>query len=330
MKKILITGATGFIGGFLVEEALKKNYEVYASVRKSSNTQYLHDKRIKLIELDFSNPVSLNQKMSEASRFDIVIHNAGLTKAKTRTDYSLVNYHYSKNLIDTLIHLNKIPEKFIYMSSLSAFGPGNPTSLSVVKTTDTPYPITSYGKSKLETEKYLSGLQEFPFIIIRPTAVYGPRDKDMLTIFKLINKNIEMLIGFKKQYFTFIYVKDLINVVFQLIESNIKNKSYFISDGSFYDGSVLGNIIKTQLKKKTIKMRLPVSIVKPLAFLSESTKFITGFTPIFNLEKVNELESINWKCDIQPLIDDIHFKADYNLENGIRETIEWYKKEKWL
>lgn len=330
MKKILITGASGFIGSFLVEEALKKGYEVYASIRKTSNTEYLTDPRIKFTELDFSDKDSLSKKIFRLPYFEYVIHCAGLTKAVQKSEYFLSNFQYTKNIIEVLISQKRIPEKFIYMSSLAAYGPGDPVLLQEIKSSDTPNPVTSYGKSKLESEKYLSAITDFPYLIIRPTAVYGPREKDLFTVFKLINKNLELFVGSKKQQLSFVYIRDLVNAVFQTMESDIVNKGYFVSDGNVYDGEILGNIIKEQLDKKTIRIKVPVGIARLIASITEGTKYITGKQPVLNLEKINELESTNWKCDIQPLIEDINFKPEYNLSQGINETIQWYKESNWL
>lgn len=330
MKKILITGASGFIGSFLVDEALNRNYEVYAGIRKTSNREYLVDSRIKFIELNFSEIELLSKEISAAPYFDFVIHNAGITKATKTEDYFTTNYQYTKNIIDVLIDLKRVPEKFIYMSSLAAYGPGSPTLLYPVKASDTPRPLTSYGKSKLKSEKFIATLSNFPHIIIRPTAVYGPREKDLLTVFKLINKNIELFVGFKKQHLTFVYVKDLVKAVFQATESDHVNKGYFVSDGYVYDGKILGNIIKEELGKKTIRINLPTKLVRWIAMINESTKYITKKQPVLNLDKINELASTNWKCDIKPLVDESNYNPTYNLTQGIHETIKWYKEFKWL
>ncbi len=330
MKKILITGASGFIGSFLVEEALKRNYEVYAGIRKTSNTKYLTDERIKFIELDFSNGDSLGHTLSNSPYFDFVVHNAGLTKAFQKKEYLISNFQYTKNFVDTLIKHNKIPKKFIYMSSLAAFGPGDPVTLLPVKSSDTPKPLTAYGKSKLQSELFLSAQSAFPYIIMRPTAVYGPREKDLYTMFKLINNNLELVIGNKIQHLTFIYVKDLVKAVFKTMESNIINKGYFVSDGNSYDSQTLGAIIKEGLNKKTLRIRFPLNLVKLIAAITEASKYISGKQSVLNLDKIQELESVNWKCDVQPLMDDLNFSADYDLQKGINETIAWYKKENWL
>ncbi len=330
MKKILITGASGFIGSFLVETALSRHYEVYAALRKTSNTSYLEDPRITYIELDFSDTYELSRKILKAPYFDYVIHNAGVTRAFYKKDYLTSNYEYTKNLIDAFISLKKVPEKFIYMSSLAAYGPGDPLKLMPVKSSDIPRPVTSYGRSKLASEKYLKSLRNFPYLIIRPTAVYGPREKDLLTVFKLINKNLEIFVGLKKQYLSFIYVKDLAEAVFLALESNIINRDYFVSDGNVYDGNMLGNIIRDQLHKKTIRIYVPKIFARVIAMIIESTKYFNRKQPLLNLEKIKELECINWKCDINPLVSDLHFKPKYDLNKGIVETTTWYKKAKWI
>ena len=330
MKKILITGSSGFIGSYLVEEALANNYEVYAGIRKNSSTQYLRDTRIKFIEFDFSNKDGLDNTISESPYFEYIIHNAGLTKAFRKHDYHTTNFQYTRNFIEALADQKKVPEKFIFMSSLASYGPGNPATMEPIKISDIQKPVTSYGKSKLEAEKYISGLPEFPYVIIRPTAVYGPREKDLLTVFRLINNHVEFLIGRKTQHLTFLYVKDLAKLVFQVIDSEIVNKGYFVSDGNVYDSKRLGQIIGEALGKKTIRIQVPVSLARLIAAFVEGTKYVTGKQSILNLEKINELECVNWQCDVQPIIEDFDFKPDYDLSTGIRETADWYKKNKWL
>ena len=111
-----------------------------------------------------------------------------------------------------------------------------------------------------------------------------------------------------------------------MMESDCINKGYFVSDGNVYDGKILGDIIKKQLGKKTIRIRVPNAVARLIAMISEAAKYIIRKPPLLNLEKMKELESINWKCDIQPLIDDFNFKPEYDLNRGVHETVEWYKK----
>jgi nucleoside-diphosphate-sugar epimerase len=157
MKKVLITGASGFIGSFLVKEALDRGYEVYAGVRPTSSRQYLDDSRIKFIELHFVDTEKLIDQLltlkQHGTQFDYVIHNAGITKAKTIHDFFTVNCRYTCNLADALVAAHCVPAKFVYISSLAAFGPRS--DQTPIRHSDIPQPITSYGRSKLDTEKYL-------------------------------------------------------------------------------------------------------------------------------------------------------------------------------
>ncbi|MBE9468697.1 MAG: NAD(P)-dependent oxidoreductase [Bacteroidetes bacterium] len=332
MKRILITGASGFIGSFMVEQAISKGYEVYAGIRETSNKQYLKDKRIKFIELNFADTDDLKKTFSNLKKqnilFNYIIHNAGITKANKRQDYFTINYQYTKNIIEALIFTNLIPDKFVYMSSLAAHGPVQKGE-KIMKLSDKPSPVTSYGKSKLQAENLITSKSNFPYIIIRPIGVYGPREKDFYIYFKLIKNHFQPLIGFNKTRVSFIYVKDLVKIIFTALESDIKNKTYFVSDGIVSNSLTFGNIIKKNLNRKTIKIRIPICLLKITAFFLEPIYGLFGKIPTANFEKINELKS-SWICDIKPLENDFNFKADYNLKQGIYETTKWYKKENWL
>ncbi|MEZ4952295.1 MAG: NAD(P)-dependent oxidoreductase [Saprospiraceae bacterium] len=330
MKKILITGASGFVGSHLVEEALSRNLQVYAGIRKNSSRQFLQDSRIHFFEMNFSKTDELKEKLNNA-KFDYIIHNAGIVSAPKLKDYYTVNFDYLKNLIEALNASDSIPEKFIYISSLASYGPASSTDLSdFLKEEDAKKPINTYGKSKLKAEEFIYSQNDLPYIIIRPTAIYGPREKEILTFFKLINKNIEGYIGFKKQHLTFIYVKDLTKTILDATLSRVSQKSYFISDGNYYSQTDLGKYAKQLLSKKTFRMHVPVSLVRGIAWLLEQPAKITGNYPALNLEKVSILESMNWKCDLTALKEDLNFKPQYNLEKGLEETLQWYKKNGWL
>jgi nucleoside-diphosphate-sugar epimerase len=334
MPNVLITGASGFIGSFLVEEGLKSDYTVYASVRKTSSIEYLKDPRINLLEIDFSSVESIKKTLesckSKDLRFQYIIHNAGITKAARKEDYFRVNFINTQNFIQAMIQTDMIPEKFIYMSSLAAFGPGEPETLNPVKLSDTPHPIELYGKSKLESEKYIQSLTTFPWVIFRPTGVYGPREKDYYVFFKTMNRGLETYIGNKKQILTFIYVKDLVRLIFDSLKFSIVRKAYFVSDGKEYDTETFARITKKVLNKKTIRIRVPSRIVKQVASGLEKFYGIWGAVPTLNKDKYNVLSSTNWRCETEPLQDDFGFIAEYDLERGIKETIDWYKTQHWL
>ncbi len=195
-KRILITGgASGFIGSFLVEKALEKNYEVWAGIRKSSSREYLQDEHIRFIDLNFSDKGKLKEQLSEFARehgrFNYIIHNAGVTKCLNPDDFDRVNFQYTANFIDVLKEGDMVPDKFVLMSSLSAFGLGDEINYTPIKLTDTPNPNTAYGRSKLKAEQYLQQTTDFPYIILRPTGVYGPPGKRLFSD----DKNCKIRIG---------------------------------------------------------------------------------------------------------------------------------------
>ncbi len=331
MKKILITGASGFIGSFLVEEALKQGFEVYAGIRETSDLRYLKDSRIKYFISDLADKYSIKHSLLEVGKFDYVIHNAGITKTCKKGDFEKVNYQYTKNLIEALYETNTIPQKFIQISSLAAYGPGDKKSLKPIQLTDEPKPISLYGKSKLKTEQYIKSLKDFPYLIFRPTGVYGPREKDYYVMYKSISQGLETYIGTGKQHISFIYVKDLSRLIINALDSNITGRSYFVSDLKEYTSYEFNWLIKKILNKKTITLVFPRFLVKLIAFISEKTTCsLFRKIPTLNTEKFKEISQTNWLCDSSSLIKDFNFKPEYDLSKGLDETIKWYKKENLL
>ncbi len=330
MKKVLITGASGFIGSFLVEEALKEGYDVYAGIRESSDLKYLTDLKIKFIYIDFSNNESLKSQLIKIGKFDSIIHCAGVTKTCNKKLFDIVNYQYTKNLIEALLETSMVPEKFIFVSSLATYGPGQ-KDIEPIKLTDTPKPVSYYGKSKLKTEQYIKSLKDFPYLIFRPTGVYGPREKDYYVMYKSIKQGIETYINTRKQLISFIYVKDLSRIIVGALSSDITNKSYFVSDLIEYTAQEFNWLIKKKLNKKTISLVFPGFLVRILAFINEKISCLfSNKIPTLNTEKFKEISQRNWLCDSSDLVKDFDFKPEYNLSKGLDETLQWYKKEKLL
>jgi UDP-glucose 4-epimerase len=328
MKKLLITGASGFIGSFLVEEALARGFEVYAGVRMSSNLQHLPLNRVKMVYLDYEDKAALEKTLAKYCRFDYIIHNAGITKARQPKDFLTVNFQYTKNFVEALQVVNCVPQKFVYISSLAAYGPGR--AGKAIRYDDTPAPISYYGHSKLNSELYLRSLTAFPHVVIRPSAVYGPRDKEFYVLYKVLNRGLEPYIGSTTQKLSFVYISDLTQAIFAAMASPHSGRGYFIADGNEYTIASFNETIKRNLKKKTVKFILPNVMAWPVAFSLEKIAALTGRISTFNRERLKEYEASNWLCDTTPLREDLNFVPAFNLDSGMKETISWYKKNKWL
>ncbi|MCD7971357.1 MAG: NAD(P)-dependent oxidoreductase [Candidatus Azobacteroides sp.] len=333
--KILITGASGFIGSFIVEEALNRGFEVWAGIRESSSREYLTDSRIRFIDLKYGNIKELTEQLQEFKekngKWDYIVHNAGATKCRKKSDFDTINYLYTKNFADALLTCGIQPAKFVLMSSLSAWGPVQENTMQPLSITDKPAPDTAYGKSKLKAERYIQQLPDFPYMILHPTGVYGPKEKDYYLMFKSVKQGIEFLVGYQPQYITFVYVKDLVKVIFAALESDLTNRSYFVSDGQTYTGTDFSLLIQQELGKKyVVRLKMPLPVVKAVSLISEKIASVSGKTSTLNSDKYNIFRQRNWKCDISNLKKDLHYLPEYDLRKGVAETTKWYKEQGWL
>ncbi|WP_028897123.1 NAD(P)-dependent oxidoreductase [Prevotella sp. HUN102] len=385
MKKILITGASGFIGSFIVEEALRQGFDTWAVVRPTSSRKYLQDSRIHFIELDFSSEERLEKELA-SHEFNYIVHAAGATKCLHKEDFFRINTEGTKNFIRAIQALNMPLERFVYLSSLSVFGAiREEEPYREILESDTPMPNTAYGKSKLEAEKYLESLPSslhheektprsegysanteclstkndfistkkirlstengelstekdkqknravFPFIILRPTGVYGPREKDYFLMAKSIKGHTDFAVGFKRQDITFVYVKDVVQAVFLALTRGKDGRAYFLSDGNVYQSSTFSNLIHEELGRPWwIRITAPIWLLRIITFFGDLFGRITGKISALNNDKYQILKQRNWRCNIQPTVDELGYKPEYDLKRGVKETIKWYKEERWI
>ena len=334
MKKVLVVGAGGFAGGFIVEEGLKRGYSMYAGVRESTSRKYLTDEKIKFTLFDFDNPESLRASLKEAmpgnEKWDWIVYNLGATKAISFSDFSRINYDYLREFLEALKATDKVPEKFLLMSSLSVHGPRHEKDGGKFVETDIPAPNTRYGASKLKAEMLLT-MDKIPYIIFRPTGIYGPRDKDYFLMLQSISKGFDFSAGYKPQLLTFIYVEDLARAVFDALEKAPVNQTYIISEEVAYSQKEFRKIAANALGKKgVISIPMPLWAVKAVSNVAEKWGVARMKPSTLNSDKYKIMKQRNWDVDVSKAKRDFGFNPQISLEEGVKRAAEWYKKENWL
>ena len=332
-KRILITGASGFIGGFLVNEALQLGYDVWAGVRQGSSCEHLIDERIHFINLQYGDIAVLTNQLREvvslSGAWHYVVHNAGVTKTLNTKDFLKVNAHYVSALIESLANAGCLPEKFLLMSSLSSYGPVAEKSFRPIRTEDKQQPDSEYGKSKLQAERYVREQKHFPYVILCPTGVYGPGDKDYLMEIKSIQSGFDFKAGIKPQRITFLYVKDLANATFLALENpSVRNNSFFVTDGDAYTDNEFVGIVKNLLGKRFVfTIRIPLWMCYIACVFSELTGKFSGKAMTLNTDKYKILRQRNWICETERTRRELEFIPRYNLKEGLEETILFNKEQ---
>jgi nucleoside-diphosphate-sugar epimerase len=263
--------------------------------------------------------------------FDYVVHAAGVTKCLNKADFHRINTEGTKNLAEALLEVKMPLKRFVFVSSLSIFGAiKEQEPYEEIRESDTPQPNTEYGRSKLEAEKFLA-TTTLPYIILRPTGVYGPREKDYFIMAKSIKGHSDFAVGYKRQDITFVYVKDVVQAVFLALDKGENGRQYFLSDGEVYQSTTFSDLIHEELGRPWwIRITAPVWVLRIVTFFGEYIGRMTGKVTALNNDKYNILKQRNWRCDIQPAIDELGYQPTVKLEQGVKETIQWYKENGWL
>lgn len=344
-ENVLVTGASGFIGSFIVEEALNRGFQVWAAVRKSSSRQFLNDARIHFIELNLDSEEDLKQQLKPYS-FSYVVHAAGVTKCLDTADFHRINTLGTQHLVKALVALHMPLRRFVYISSLSIMGAiREQQPYTEILENDTPQPNTAYGRSKLQAEQWLDDFarqqhstsggdgsqQPFPYVILRPTGVYGPRERDYYMMAKSIKAHTDFAVGFRQQDITFVYVTDVVQAVFLAMEKGKTGRRYFLSDGEVYQSSTFSDLIRRELGNPWwIRITAPLWLLRIITFCGERIGHLTGQVTALNGDKYNIMRQRNWRCDIEPARRELGFTPQVKLQEGVRRTIKWYQDNGWL
>jgi len=321
--RVLITGATGFIGSHLTERLLERGYRVSCLVRASSDLRWIEDKGVDLVRGDCS---SIETLRSAINGVDYVFHLAGITKTTRIEEFYRINYRGTENLIRAVSESKTDIKRFIYLSSLAAYGPlqdGDSQDSS-------PHPVSDYGRSKLMGEEAVMHYAgTVPVTILRPSVVYGPRDRQMYVVFKWVKKGLVPYWGNTR--LSMVYIDDLIDAIVLAAESDRSTgKVYFISDGREYDVDTIIVEIARSLSREVRRIKIPSILMPILGFAGERMgRFLDG-GELINRDKIRELKYNRWVCSIIDAERDLEFRPNVGLREGIKWTAEWYRIHRWL
>ncbi len=323
----VVTGGNGFVGSHLVDLLLEQKFKVKCIVRESSNLRWLNGKEVEIVKCGLFNKEELKKVLTDA---DYLFHVAGIVKAKHWQDYLDGNVTTTKNLLEVLVEVNPGIRKVVIISSQTACGPST-DGVPCSEQTE-PHPITRYGKSKLEQEKLAHTFMDMlPIAIVRPPAVYGERDTEIYLFFKTFKSGLMSMIGFDKKVVSIINVHDLVRGIYLAgISENSKGETYFISSEEYYDWIKIGNATAKALNKKAIRIRLPHFVVYGVAAIAQFIAMFSSKAATFNLEKARDFVQKYWICDTGKAKRELGYSQEISLEEGIKQTIDWYKENKWL
>ncbi|MCD6386627.1 NAD-dependent epimerase/dehydratase family protein [Candidatus Sumerlaeota bacterium] len=327
--RVLVTGASGFIGSHLAEQLAQRGYEVFCLVRKTSNVEFLKTIDVHLLYGALEDKESLKKAVAE---MDYIYHPAGLIKARRPRDYYLVNCDGTRNLLQAVIDTQQAIKRFVFFSSQAASGPSRDGA--PITETSPCYPITDYGKSKLEAEKAVRELADahsIPFTIIRPPAVFGPRDKEILFYFQQAQKGSIPVIGSPDNQFSIVYVRDLVEGTILAGESEKAiNETYFICYPEALTwrrvAELLGKTLETNCRVKTI----PYPVAYGVAIINELFATLIGRSAMINRQKLREFNQAYWICSPNKIKVHLGFSAQTNLTDALQATADWYKSAGWL
>lgn len=314
--RLLLTGATGFIGGYLLDALTGEGYEVIVAVRKESRREKLSEKGIQLVEVDYSSESQMREALSSFAPIDYVVHTAGITKSINPALFKEVNAEQTKRLLSAL---PSEPKRFVLMSSVSSYG-NNPTTEPISAQMGR-HPNTEYGRSKLLAEQYVaeSGV---PFTILCPTGVYGYGDEDYLLSIESMRHGWSFVSGLEPQKLSFIYVRDVVKAVtFVLEEPRTEGGTYLLSDGKCYLDSEFTAIVESLLEQKVREIRVPLAVIRLACGVGELLGKVTKKPKTLNKDKYHILSQRNWVCDISPLRE-LGFEPDYDLKSGLTEALK--------
>lgn len=323
---VLVTGANGFVGSRICRRLLADGYHVIAGVRKTADLKLLADVDVAYRYGDITQPDTLSDMVRG---IDYVVQNAGVVKAKRPETFFKVNEEGVHHLLEALVAHNPAIKRVVMISSIAAVGPSEPGTPRAED--DPPNPVTTYGRSKLAGEKVAREFAgKLPLTIIRPPGVYGPGDKEILAVFKAVNRRIKPLIGDPRRRLQLVHVDDLCDAIAKALTAGVPSGStYFAAEKDSFTYRQMVDLLALAAGKTTFSLVLPPPLFRLIAAVSEFSCKMIGVAPMLTREKARELNA-SWEVTVDKARRELGFESSISFERGARETFDWYRKEGWL
>jgi len=326
--KVLLTGASGFVGSHILDQLCAAGHPVRVLLRKTSRTQFIED-RLPGVEVRYgslTDPVAMFEAVRGA---DCVIHCAGKTKAVRAAEYDEVNLEGTRNVVRAVNAEKGTVKHLVHISSLAANHPAGADAPALE--TDAPRPVSDYGRSKLRAEELVRETCEAPFTILRPAAVYGPGDADFLPVFKAVRRHLMPLIGGGRMQLSLVYVGDVAAAALRCLgNSPAYGKTYHVASPEPCATRDLLREIAAVMNVRTVPIFIPLALLYPAALARELLARATGKPNILSRQKLKEMKAPGWVCSTDLIRRDLGFTADTRLRDGIARTITWYEQNGWL
>lgn len=327
--KALVTGATGFVGGHLVEALVRRGDEVTALVRSPAKARTLTTLGVHQIAGDLDTAAALRHAVQGQ---DVIYHVAGRTAARTEAEFLHANRDGTLNLLEAARLEAPTVRRVVFVSSMAAAGPSRPGH--PLTGSETPQPVTQYGRSKLAGEAVVRD-GKLPWTIVRPPMVYGPNDAEVLKVFKLVRTGIVPIFGDGSQELSAIYGPDLADALIAAAASEqTAGKTYYACHPEVFTSGAFVQAVARAAKPLSARavrlVALPLWLARWLLTLTGTAATLIGRATILTADKANEFFQPAWTGDPSPLVADSGWQPKYDLTAGLAATAAWYRAEGWL